>query len=323
MKTRLIALAAGLLAVGAALAAYHFHHHPKESSPTAMREGHWPRPMPAVALSYPPRGDPVLVGAGDIANCKILAGAEATARLVEKIPGEVFTAGDDAMPAGAAEEFRDCYGPTWGRFKDRTRPATGNHEFHSGGAAPYFDYFGAAAGDPLSGYYSYDLGTWHVIALNSECDQIGGCEQGSTQERWLRKDLQTHRGVCTVAYWHKPLFSSGAAHGNDLEVKPFWEDLYAAHATIAINGHDHDYERFAPQDPDGKADPTHGIREFVVGTGGNHERTFLASPLPNSQVRMTGTFGVLKLTLHPRGYDWQFIPQEGRTFVDSGSGLCQ
>lgn len=326
MKTRLIVLAAGLLAVGAAFAAYYYRHlnnHPKESIGTAKHEGHWPRPMPPVAVSYPPTGDPVLVGAGDIANCKILAGAEATARLIEKIPGEVFTAGDDAMPAGTAEEFRDCYGPTWGRFKARTRPTTGNHEFHSGGAAPYFDYFGAAAGDPLAGYYSYDLGTWHVIALNSECDQIGGCEQGSTQERWLRKDLQTHRGVCTVAYWHKPLFSSGAAHGNDLEVKPFWEDLYAAHATIAINGHDHDYERFAPQDPDGKADPVHGIREFVVGTGGNHERTFLASPLPNSQVRMTGTFGVLKLTLHPRGYDWQFIPQAGKTFWDSGSGKCQ
>ena len=288
-----------------------------------MREGHWPRSMPAVALSYPPTGDPVLVGAGDIANCKILSGAEATAKLIDAVPGEVFTAGDDAMPAGTAEQFRDCYGPTWGRFKDRTRPATGNHEFQSDGAAPYFDYFGAAAGDPLSGYYSYDIGAWHVAVLNSECEDVGGCQAGSTQEQWLRQDLQSHPAACTLAYWHKPLFSSGAAHGDDPQVKPLWDDLYAARATLVINGHDHDYERFAPQDPDGRSDPAHGIREFVVGTGGNHERLFAAAPQPNSQVRMTGTFGVIKLTLHPRSYDWEFIPEAGKSFHDSGSGNCQ
>ena len=129
--------------------------------------------------------------------------------------------------------------------------------------------------------------------------------------------------MCTLAYWHKPLFSSGAAHGDDPDMKPLWDDLYAAHATLVINGHDHDYERFAPQDPNGKADPAHGIREFVVATGGNHERLFAASPQPNSQVRMTGTFGVIKLTLHPRSYDWEFIPEAGKSFHDSGSGNCQ
>lgn len=322
MKRKLIVLAIAVVAIGAALAAYHYDR-PKENSPRAMREGHWPRSMPAVAVSYPPAGDPVLVGAGDIANCRNLAGAKTTAKLVEEIPGEVFTAGDDAVPSGSAEEFRDCYNPTWGHFKNRTRPAAGNHEFHADGASPYFAYFGAAAGDPLSGYYSYDLGAWHIVVLNSECALVGGCGRGSTQERWLRQDLQSHPAACTLAYWHRPLFSSGSAHGNYPPVKPFWDDLYSAKATIVINGHDHDYERFAPQDPDGNADPTHGIREFVVGTGGAHQRSFASSFQPNSQLRVTRVFGVLKLTLHPRSYHWEFIPQPGKSFHDSGSGRCQ
>jgi acid phosphatase type 7 len=286
-----------------------------------MRAGHWPRTMPAVPVSYPPAGDPVLVGAGDIADCADLSGAEATAEVIEKIPGEVFTAGDDAYPSGTAQQFHDCYDPTWGRFKNRTRPSPGNHEFHSGGATPYFDYFGAAAGDPLSGYYSYDLRDWHVVVLNSECEEVGGCEAGSTQERWLRQDLEAHPAACTIAYWHKPLFSSGGTHGDDPGMKPFWDDLYAVHATLVVNGHDHDYERFAPQDPDGRADPARGIREFVVGTGGKNHRPF-GTPLPTSEVHNADTFGVLKLTLHPKSYDWEFIPQPGKSFRDSGSGAC-
>lgn len=278
--------------------------------------------MPAVPLSFPPTGDPVLVGAGDIADCADLSGAQATAKLIEQIPGEVFTAGDDAYPAGTAQQFHDCYAPTWGRFKNRTRPAPGNHEFHSGGATPYFDYFGASAGDSLSGYYSYDLGAWHVISLNSECEQVGGCEAGSVQERWLRQDLHAHPAACTLAYWHKPLFSSGGTHGNDLEMKPFWEDLYAAHASIVVNGHDHDYERFARQNPAGALDPSHGIREFVVGTGGKNHRPF-GTALPTSELRDSSAFGVLKLTLHAKSYDWEFIPEPGKTFRDSGSGRCQ
>jgi acid phosphatase type 7 len=265
--------------------------------------------------------DPVLVGAGDIADCADLSGAEATAKLLDKIPGTVFTVGDNAYESGTAEQFAKCYDPTWGRHKARTRPSVGNHEFHSGGATPYFDYFGANAGDPKKGYYSYDLGAWHIIVLNSECADAGGCQTGSPEEKWLKADLQTHSGVCTLAYWHKPLFSSGAKHGNDPEIKPFWLDLYAAHATLILNGHDHDYERFAPQNPDGKADPAHGVREFVVGTGGKNHRPF-ATPLATSELRNADTFGVLKLTLHTKGYDWEFIPEAGKTFRDLGSGSC-
>jgi acid phosphatase type 7 len=266
-------------------------------------------------------GDPVLVGAGDIADCADLSGAEATAKLLDAIPGTVFTAGDNAYPGGTAEQFAKCYGPTWGRHKGRTRPSVGNHEFHSGGATPYFEYFGAAAGDPKQGYYSYDLGAWHIIVLNSECKEVGGCQAESTQEKWLRGDLQGHPAACTLAYWHKPLFSSGAKHGNDPEMKDFWVDLYAAHATVVVNGHDHDYERFAPQDPSGKPDPARGIREFVVGTGGKNHRPF-GTPLPTSEVRNSDTYGVLKLTLHAKSYDWEFIAEAGKTFRDSGSGTC-
>lgn len=266
--------------------------------------------------------DPVLLAAGDIANCKMIAGAEATAKIIEAIPGTVAALGDLALSDGTAEEFADCYDKTWGAFKSRTRPAPGNHEFHSTGGTPYFDYFGAAAGDPKRGYYSYDLGAWHIIALNGECKDVGGCQAGSSEEKWLRQDLQSHPAACTLAYWHEPLFSSGAAHGNDVDFIAFWRDLYNASATVVLNGHDHDYERFAPQDPDGKVDPVRGIREFVVGTGGNHERTFAASPDPNSEVRMTGMFGVLKLTLHAHSYDWEFVPEAGKSFQDSGNGNC-
>jgi hypothetical protein len=266
-------------------------------------------------------GDPVLVGAGDIADCADLSGAEATAKLLDAIPGTVFTAGDNAYPDGTAQQFRDCYGPTWGRHKARTRPAAGNHDFHAGGATPYFDYFGAAAGDPKTGAYSYDLGTWHIIVLNSECEPAGGCGFGSPQEKWLKQDLQAHPAACTLAYWHKPLFSSGGKHGNDAEVKAFWQDLYSAHAALILTGHDHDYERFAPQDPEGKADPAHGIREFVVGTGGKNHRGF-GKIEPTSEVHNADTFGVLKLTLHAKSYDWEFIAEAGKTFRDSGSGAC-
>ena len=264
----------------------------------------------------------VLVGAGDIASCDDLTGAQATAKLIDTIPGTVFAAGDLAYPDGSDEQFANCYGPTWGHFKDRTRPAPGNHEYRSGGASGYSRYFGAAAGDPQKGYYSYELGDWHIIALNSECYAVGGCEAGSPQEQWLRQDLAAHPTKCTLAYWHKPLFSSGAEHGNDPEVKPLWDALYAANADVVIGGHDHHYERFAPQDPSGKPDPHRGIREFVVGTGGKNSHRKLASPQPNSEVRQADTYGVLKLTLHSTSYDWAFVPESGKTFADSGSGTC-
>ncbi len=262
----------------------------------------------------------ILVGAGDIADCRDLTGAEATAKLLDQISGTVFAAGDLAYPDGSKENFV-CYDKTWGRVKSRTRPAPGNHEFHFSGATPYFEYFGGAAGDPKTGYYSYELGTWHIIVLNSECKDVGGCEAGSPQERWLRADLAAHPAACTLAYWHKPLFSSGGAHGNDLTVKPLWQALYEANADLIIGGHDHDYERFAPQTPDGAADAKRGIREFVVGTGGKNHRPFGAIK-SNSELRDATAFGVLKLTLKPNSYDWQFIPEAGKSFTDSGSGTC-
>ena len=274
----------------------------------------------AKSLSVPTGQDPVLVGAGDIASCADLSGALATANLLDSIPGVVFTAGDNAYESGTVEEFRNCYQPTWGRHKDRTRPSVGNHEFHSESATPYFEYFGANAGDPKQGYYSYELGTWHIIVLNSECDEVGGCQQGTREEKWLSSDLDAHPARCVLAYWHKPLFSSGAKHGNDPEMKAFWMDLYKSKATVVINGHDHDYERFAPQDPDGKPD-SRGIREFVAGTGGRNHRPF-AAPLATTEVRNADSFGVLKITLHPGAYEWEFIPEAGKTFHDSGAGSC-
>ena len=272
------------------------------------------RNRPATAESV------VLVGAGDIADCRDLSGAEATAKLLEQIPGTVMAVGDLAYPNGSKENFV-CYDQTWGRVKARTRPAPGNHEFHAAGATPYFDYFGVAAGDARLGYYSYELGSWHIVALNSECADVGGCEAGSPQEKWLRQDLAEHPAACTLAYWHKPLFSSGGAHGNDLTVKSLWQALYDANADVIIGGHDHDYERFAPQSPDGVADTARGIREFVVGTGGKNQRPFGAIDA-NSESRSADTFGVLKLTLHPGGYDWLFVAEAGKTFTDSGSGKC-
>jgi acid phosphatase type 7 len=265
--------------------------------------------------------DPVLVGAGDIASCDDLSGAYATAKLIDKIPGTVFAAGDLAYPDGSDENFASCYAPTWGRFKDRTRPAPGNHEYHSDGASGYTRYF-PEAGDSKQGYYSYDLGTWHILALNSECSDVGGCDAASPQGKWLKQDLEQHKGGCTLAYFHKPLFSSGGAHGNDPLMKPLWDAFYHAGVDVVINGHDHDYERFAPQDPNGKLDADHGIREFVVGSGGKNSHRKMGPAKSNSESRNDDTFGVLKLTLHAKSYDWQFVPEAGRTFADSGTGNC-
>ena len=274
------------------------------------------KPVVRAAMDEPA----ILVGAGDIADCRDLSGAEATAKLLEQVPGTVMAVGDLAYPDGSVENFQ-CYDKTWGHVKARTRPAVGNHEFHAAGGTPYFDYFGASAGDPKDGYYSYELGTWHIVVLNSECRDVGGCDADSRQVRWLRTDLAAHPAACTLAYWHKPLFSSGSAHGNDPEMRPLWQALYDANADVVINGHDHNYERFAPQTPDGRSDAARGIREFVVGTGGkNHRPIVLAKP--NSESRNADAYGVLKLTLRAGAYDWQFIPEPGKQFSDSGTGKC-
>jgi hypothetical protein len=262
-----------------------------------------------------------VVAAGDIVDCKNLSGSEATAKLLDNIPGTILTLGDLAYPDGSESNFSDCYAKTWGRHKARTRPALGNHEFHTAGAAGYFKYFGKTAGEPPRGYYSFDLGAWHIIALNSECPAAGGCQKGSSEEQWLRKDLEQNSSRCILAYWHQPLFSSGNEHGNNPEMRPFWQDLYTAGADVVLNGHDHDYERFAPQNPDGTADPEKGIREFVVGTGGKNLRGFV-QPLPTTEVRSNNSFGVLQLTLHADGYEWKFIPIAGGQFTDAGKGVC-
>ncbi len=263
--------------------------------------------------------DPVLIGAGDIASCNS-TGDEATAKLLDSTSGTIFLAGDDAYESGTAQQFAECYDPSWGRFKDRTRPAVGNHEYLTHKAEPYFNYFGAAAGDPNKGYYSYELGKWHIVVINSNCSQIGGCEAGSPQEQWLRDDLRAHPTACTLAYWHHPRFSSGE-HGSTVAMQPIWQALYDNGAEVVLSGHDHDYERFAPQDAHGVADPARGIREFVVGTGGKNYYP-IGAPIANSEVRNAFTFGVIKLTLHPTSYDWEFIPEAGKTFTDAGHGVC-
>lgn len=262
----------------------------------------------------------MLVGAGDIADCEEIAAAHKTAEIVEKIPGTVFTLGDNAYESGTAKQFAECYAPTWGRFRGRTRPAPGNHDYETPGAAGYFAYFGAAAGDPKKGYYSYDLGAWHVIVVNSICKEVGGCHRGSPQERWLREDLAAHPAPCTVAMWHHPRFSSAAEHGDDPTMSDIWKALYEAGAEVVLSGHDHTYERLAPMDASGKADPQRGIRQFVAGTGGRHLYAW-GRIHPTSEVRENRTFGVLKLTLRPDSYDWQFLAAEG-SFTDSGSGKC-
>jgi len=266
----------------------------------------------------PPSGK-VIVAAGDIADC-FSEGDEATARLVGGIEGTVLTLGDNAYEDGTAQDFSECYEPTWGQFKERTRPAPGNHEYETEGASAYFDYFGEAAGLPGKGYYSYDLGESHIVALNSNCEEVG-CGASSPQLRWLEADLAKDAKTCTLAYFHYPLFSSGEYRPGVREVKPLWEALYAADADVVLNGHDHNYQRFAPQDPNGKADPEGGIREFVVGTGGRSYYSILG-PIANSELYNDETYGVLKLTLRPEGYQWRFLPVEGETFTDSGSARC-
>ena len=265
----------------------------------------------------PPAIDPVLVGAGDIAVCG-LTGDSRTAALLDGIAGRVFAAGDLAYPDGTTGQFRDCYGPTWGRWRSRTSPAPGNHEYHTAGAAPYYAYFGSRAGSAGSGWYAYDLGTWRIYVLNSNCGTVG-CGATSPQVTWLRADLAANPRECVAAVWHHPRFSSGQ-HGNNPAVAELWRALEAAGAELVLTGHDHDYERFAPQTGDRVPDAD-GIREFVIGTGGAALRPFGSRKL-NSERRSSTTFGVLKLTLREGSYDWAFVPVAGGTLRDSGTAAC-
>jgi hypothetical protein len=279
-------------------------------------------PTTTTAAAAAGGGDPTIAAAGDIACDSSTQGATTChqAATADLLAAGNFTAvlglGDHQYPSGALDDFNAYYDPTWGRVKAKTYPAPGNHEYQTSGAAGYFTYFGDRAGPTGRGYYSFNVGSWHLISLNSEISTAAG----SAQETWLKADLAANSQRCTLAYWHKPLFSSGP-HGNDSSVRPLWDVLYAAGAEVVLAGHDHDYERFAPQTPSGSADTTRGIREFVVGTGGK-EHYSISSTKPNSQVHNTDTFGVLRLTLHPDGYDWKFLPEAGKTFTDSGTGSC-
>lgn len=261
----------------------------------------------------------ILLAAGDIASCDRLSD-EATAALLDTLPGAIAALGDNAYPKGTLREYNTCYGPSWGRHKARTRPAVGNHEYLTTGAQGHWSYWGAAAGPAGKGWYSYDLGAWHIVVLNSNCAEVA-CTPGSEQEQWLRADLAAHAAGCTLAYWHHPRFSSGAAHGSDSIVQPFWEALHEAGTEIVLNGHEHIYERFAPQDPDGAADPTAGIRQFTVGTGGRMP-VQIGTIRANSEVRHTGSYGVLELTLGDGNYSWRFVPALGSPLADMGSGSC-
>jgi len=261
----------------------------------------------------------ILTGAGDIADCN-LSGANDTSNLLINQAGTIFTAGNNAYPNGSAAEFAACYDPTWGRVKDRTLPAPGDHDYQTSRATGYHAYFGTSATPDGTTWYSTDLGAWHVIVLDSNCARIGGCDPASPQGRWLAADLTTSaRTRCTVAIWNQPRFSSGV-YGNDAEVGPFWDQLIAAHADLVINGHDDDYERFAPQDASGHEDRTAGLRQFVVGTGGTMLQGF-THEAANSEFRLAGVWGVIRLTLHPANYDWEFLPTTGQ-ITDSGSDLC-
>jgi PKD repeat protein len=266
-----------------------------------------------VAVEVLPPTTFVLVGAGDIADCTT-NGDSLTASLLDNVPGTVFTLGDNAYPMGATADYTNCYNPTWGRQKARTRPAPGNHEYSTSGATPYFTYFGAAAGAPGKGYYSYDLGDWHIVVLNSNIARSAG----SPQEQWLRADLAATSKRCVLGYFHAPLFSTATLA--DTTVRPLWQALYDYGAEIVMNGHEHHYQRFAPQTPSGVADPIHGIREFIAGMGG--ARLFdLGAPLPNTETQYNKSYGLLKLELSPGGYTWSFIPASG-SYADSGSGSC-
>lgn len=273
-----------------------------------------PGTLPPTDNASPPRRE-TLIALADVAACDS-QGDEATAALVDTIQGTIVIAGDIAYELGSTSDFANCYDPSWGRHKARTRPAPGNHEYATPNALPYFAYFGSNAGPAGRGYYSFDVGDWHIISLNSNID----VSAGSPQEIWLRADLSASTAKCTLAYWHHPLFSSGL-HGSDPRLRALWTALYDANADVVISGHDHHYERFGPQTPLGVADAARGIREFVVGTGGRSLYPALFN-LPNSERKYDTGYGVLRLSLGPSDYTWSFIPVTPGITVDSGSGTC-
>jgi hypothetical protein len=282
--------------------------------------------LPGAGAQTTEPSDPTVIAAGDISMCQT-TGDEETASLIDSMPGTVLPLGDLAYQDGSKTDFDNCYAPTWGRFKDRSRPVLGNHEYVQKGAGPYFDYWGDLAGDRTKGYYSFDIASWHVIALNSNCSDVGGCSKGSPMEQWLRQDLAAHPSRCTLALWHHPRFYSPSRQpgsrleATDRKMTAFWVALMEAGADVVLTGHRHIYERFARQGPEGQADPN-GMRQFVVGTGGGPHDHFEGPIAPNSEIRKADTYGILQLTLHAEAYDWRFVPVAGDAFTDSGSDTC-
>jgi Calcineurin-like phosphoesterase len=275
-----------------------------------------PLPPAPTGPTVPTSGPEVFVGAGDIGWCNSQA-PEQTARLLDGIGGKIFAAGDLAYMSGSADDFRKCYDPAWGRHKFRTFAVPGNHEYQSPGAAPFYDYFQSnIAGAYGTGFYSYPVGDWHVVALNSNWDFVP-VGSGSVQAQWLRADLAMNTNKCTLAYWHHPLFTSGP-NGEQTPMRDIWRILYDANVDVVVNAHDHLYERFAPQDPDGRPDPARGVREFVAGTGG----AALYQPVKKSvnSEAIISEYGVLKFTLQAGAYQWEFIPVSGPG--DSGTASC-
>jgi len=261
--------------------------------------------------------DEVFVGAGDIALCSG-TGDEATANLLDNIPGTVFTLGDNAYQRGTTTQFTNCYGPSWGRHLARTKPAIGNHEYMTTGAQPYLDYFDV----PKS--YSFNLGDWHIVSLDSNCqlaENGGNCSATSPTVQWLRNDLAAHSRPCTLVYFHHPRWSSGSAHGNTTRMSATWRTMYQANVDLVLSAHAHSYERFAPLNPSGEIDNARGIRSIVVGTGGAGLTGF-GEVKTGSLVRNSAAHGVLKLTLRANDFSWQFVPVAGQTFTDSGTASC-
>lgn len=274
---------------------------------------------PLTAVVSPPGTPEVIMLAGDISNCKNNRD-ESTAKLMDGVEGTVFTLGDNAYPNGRLEDYTKCYDPTWGRHRDRTFANLGNHEYDTGNANGSFDYFASGAGPRGKGYYSVDIGDWHIIVLNDNSTFVP-FEAGSEQDAWLVNDLANNTKSCTLAIWHQPLFYSNTSSTVVRPSRrPLWERLYAAGAEIVLHGHQHRYERFAPQTPAGVRDDTTGIRQFIVGTGGDGTGAATVTA-PNSEVH-DDAYGVLKLTLHAGSYEWQYVTTPGETFTDSGTGTC-
>ena len=304
---------AKVVAIVAALACAQCGRGGGASTPTSPSN---PLPPGQTAPPVPTSGPEIFVGAGDIGWCNSPA-PEQTARLLDGIGGKIFAAGDLAYPSGSADDFRKCYDPAWGRHIFRTYPVPGNHEYQAPGATPFYDYFAANGTVPYGlGYYSYQVGDWHVVALNSNWDAVP-VVSGSAQAQWLRADLTMHPSKCTLAYWHHALFTSGP-DGEQTAMRDIWRILYDANADVIVNAHDHLYERFAPQDPDGRSDSARGIREFLAGTGG----AVLYQPVKRSvnSEAIISQYGVLKFTLQAGSYQWEFIPVSGPG--DAGTGSC-